>query len=677
MSRLNVNSVNAHSGVNVNVTGSTNGGLIVSASPASDGNPVVQVHGSVSASGEITASNAFFSGDVHTVGNIYVEGHATFSAYTSGGIQLGDHNTDNVTFGADVNSHIIPDANNTYDLGSDAQEWKDVYVEGTGYIDRIVQDDVSVTNTFEGNSDFHSNTLYVDAGADNVGVKTADPNQEFEVKGRITCSQQLSVGGAGDSVGHITGSGNLVVSGTAEFLGGITTTHLTASGNISASGTIYAQTFMANPDSVQGISITGNITQSANISSSGIIYAEHLYSSDDAEITDDLTIGGRISNVDTTNITASNQITASSLTATHSFGGRIVLGGEAAPEGKLEILNPDTENTPAIKLTNNNVSNWALRGEGARLGANISVLRSNVADYVLRIGDSATNGILEVMGGGAGIKLAHNVTSSGNISSSGTITAANFTAAGYGNISAANITASGQISGSSLTATHSYGGRIVLGGEAAPEGKLEVLNPDTEGTPALKLTNNHVSNWALRGEGARLGANISVLRSNVADYVLRIGDSATNGILEVMGGGAGIIAAHNVTASAGVSASGTVYGNAFEWPATGSGNICATTTAASADATSYSVNGNRVEVRNQTQGTVADGAFIKLELRNTSIATNSMVIGTFTGGTSGCITGSIITAATTAAGTASVQIHNETGITIADDTGFTASFAII
>ena len=138
MSRLNVNSVNPHDGIKVSITGSTNGGLIVSASPASDANPVVQVHGSVSASGELTASNAFFSGNVHAVGNIYVEGHATFSAYTPGGIQLGDQNTDNVTFGADVNSHIIPNINNTYDLGSDAQEWRDIYIERTGYIDTIV-----------------------------------------------------------------------------------------------------------------------------------------------------------------------------------------------------------------------------------------------------------------------------------------------------------------------------------------------------------------------------------------------------------------------------------------------------------------------------------------------------------------------------------------------------------
>ena len=192
MSRLNVNSVNPHDGVKVSVTGSTNGGVVISGSGDNVGNPLLAVHGTVSASGNLTASNAFFSGDIHGVGNIYVQGHATLSAYTAGGIQLGDTNTDNVTFGADVNSHIIPNVNNTYDLGSDAQEWRNIYVEGTGYIDTIIQDDTSITNTFKGDSQFiddaGSVSLQVHSSDGNIGVKVSDPNVDFEVAGRISSS---------------------------------------------------------------------------------------------------------------------------------------------------------------------------------------------------------------------------------------------------------------------------------------------------------------------------------------------------------------------------------------------------------------------------------------------------------------------------------------------------------
>ena len=202
MSRLNVNSVNAHSGIFVNVTGSTNGGLIVSASPSDDGKPVLQVHGSISASGELTCSNALFTGDIRVIGE------AVISASAPGGIYLGDANTDNVIFGADVSSSIIPDVDDAYDLGTNAQQWKDIYIDGVGYVDAIDQSDVTVTNNLKGDwhwkDDGANVSLFVHSADGNVGVKVTDPNQELEVAGRISASQQLSVGGDGTTDGHIT-----------------------------------------------------------------------------------------------------------------------------------------------------------------------------------------------------------------------------------------------------------------------------------------------------------------------------------------------------------------------------------------------------------------------------------------------------------------------------------------
>ena len=104
------------------------------------------------------------------------------------------------------------------------------------------------------------------------------------------------------------------------------------------------------------------------------------------------------------------------------------------------------------------------------------------------------------------------------------------------------------------------------------------------------------------------------------------------------------------------------------------------TTAASQDlntSAEYSVNGSKVEVRAITAAQINDGAFASFKLLNSSIASDSVVLGSFTGGTAGVITGSILTAATTAARTASIQIHNETGGAIAADTPFTASFVVL
>ncbi len=100
-------------------------------------------------------------------------------------------------------------------------------------------------------------------------------------------------------------------------------------------------------------------------------------------------------------------------------------------------------------------------------------------------------------------------------------------------------------------------------------------------------------------------------------------------------------------------------------------------TAASADSATYTVNGSKVEVRTQLQAQLNDGTFAAFTLQNTSISTDSVVIGAFTGGTVGAITASFISANTIAASTASFRIHNETGGNITNDTGFTASFVVL
>ena len=131
----------------------------------------------------------------------------------------------------------------------------------------------------------------------------------------------------------------------------------------------------------------------------------------------------------------------------------------------------------------------------------------------------------------------------------------------------------------------------------------------------------------------------------------------------------------DITASRHISASGNIIASGFV--SASSINI-STTTAATADAAHYSVNGSRVEVRNQLQEGLENGTFAKFELRNTSINAGSIVLGSFTGNHSDTnMSGSIITAATIGNSTASIFIHNETGGNIANDTPFTASFIVM
>ena len=84
------------------------------------------------------------TGNVSVGGNLTVTGTTTFNGGT---LTLGDAADDNVVFGADVNSNIIPNTDNTYDLGSSSQEWKDLYVDGIAYLDGINFNGTAITAT--------------------------------------------------------------------------------------------------------------------------------------------------------------------------------------------------------------------------------------------------------------------------------------------------------------------------------------------------------------------------------------------------------------------------------------------------------------------------------------------------------------------------------------------------
>ena len=84
------------------------------------------------------------TGNVSVGGNLTVTGTTTFNGGT---LTLGDVADDNVVFGADVNSNIIPNTDNAYDLGSSSQEWKDLYVDGTAYLDAINFNGTAISST--------------------------------------------------------------------------------------------------------------------------------------------------------------------------------------------------------------------------------------------------------------------------------------------------------------------------------------------------------------------------------------------------------------------------------------------------------------------------------------------------------------------------------------------------
>jgi hypothetical protein len=58
------------------------------------------------------------TGNVNATGNVVIGGN----------IQIGDALTDNIVINASIRSDLIPETDNTYDLGSPAFRWREIYV---------------------------------------------------------------------------------------------------------------------------------------------------------------------------------------------------------------------------------------------------------------------------------------------------------------------------------------------------------------------------------------------------------------------------------------------------------------------------------------------------------------------------------------------------------------------
>jgi len=124
--------------------------------------------GSLSLTGDITASNAYFRGDV----------------YISGSIQLGDNAVqDHITVIADFNSDLVPSQNTQYNLGSGGKYWKRLYAT-TASIDEIT----ALGNVTNFSSSLDSRIVTLNSTTDNLNSYTASVNAKIAAIHTATAS---------------------------------------------------------------------------------------------------------------------------------------------------------------------------------------------------------------------------------------------------------------------------------------------------------------------------------------------------------------------------------------------------------------------------------------------------------------------------------------------------------
>jgi len=303
-----------------------------------------------------------FTGDVNIGGALQVSGNSSVNAQLTGttlvltgdlkvdgNTDLGNAATDSITLVGRIDSNVVPMTNNTYDIGTSSLQWKDLYVDGTGYIDAIDAETITVDNiTLDGNSiTTDTGDLTIDpagalvinsvteinsaatigAGDANTNVfSVLDSNSvgllEVRENGDVVIGGVLKVDGTGTSTfaGDVSISGAITVSQSATVNANFTANTMTVSGDVVING---------NTDI--GNETTDSLTLTARIDSNVIPYTDNTYS-----------LG--ISGVEWSDIYTKDLHVAGTLFSDDITASNITIVGNLIVEGTTTTVNTETIN---------------------------------------------------------------------------------------------------------------------------------------------------------------------------------------------------------------------------------------------------------------------------------------------------------------------------------------------
>ena len=358
-----------------------------------------------------------FASDVFMYSNLEVTGTTTFNGGT---LTLGDANTDNIVFGGEVDSHIIPDDDGTYNLGSATKEWNNLFVDGTANIDALLADTAKIGDLTDnrvviagssgeledsGNLTFDGSILtttnIVVTGDTDLGNATSDT---ITATGRFDSDLTPSTDGARDLGQSDLEWQDLFIDGTAKIDTLTVDENATVAGNLTVTGNGV----------INGNVDLGNAT-SDTITATGRFDSDLVPSSDNARDLGasglewkDLYIDGT-ANIDT--------LVADTAKVSDLTSGRVVLAGTS---GEIEDSGNLTFNGSTLAVTGSQTISVSLDVDGHTDLDNLGV--SGVGTITQLVSTTATVGAgLTVTGtidgnGGANISGAETVLSSATVS---------------------------------------------------------------------------------------------------------------------------------------------------------------------------------------------------------------------------------------------------------------------
>ncbi len=155
---------------------------------------IFEVQGGITVSNSITASDMTLSGNVSATqtasfGRVSISGDlsVTGNATINGNLTFGNEDSDSVSFGADINSNFIPDADSLYNIGSVTKNWKEGYIEQLSSTNITASADIKVGGNISASGNIFGLNLSSDSSSISTRVTTLEqaPNGIFLQTGSI------------------------------------------------------------------------------------------------------------------------------------------------------------------------------------------------------------------------------------------------------------------------------------------------------------------------------------------------------------------------------------------------------------------------------------------------------------------------------------------------------------
>ena len=321
---------------------------------------------------EINATTIDINGNVDISGNLVLGGNIT----------IGDADSDDISFGGELTSHIIPNADDTFDLGSSTKQWRNVYVDGTLEADAITVDGTSLSVITTENVQDIVGAMVTSNTETNITVtyEDSDGTLDFVVPstlsgvtelGTLTTLQVDNININGNTITASSGALNLTPAGGSAIV-------LDGTINIDA-GVVTGATSITSTAFVGGL--TGNVTGNTSGTAATVTTAAQT----------NITSVGTLTALDVDNINLNgNTLTTTSSDFIIDASHDIILDADGsniffkdATTTRFEFF---LDSTPQIKATGgtfdleNLTQDAAIRINGNDGGSVITALRLDMAD---------------------------------------------------------------------------------------------------------------------------------------------------------------------------------------------------------------------------------------------------------------------------------------------------------